>query len=719
MYFWNSYPFVRFCIALILGIITFDQYPLFWNNPEVIIGSGVLLLFILVLISGKTSFYKLRHINGLIGLTVIFFLGGSFTKQKYHSHPNYHYKFINQKSIGFAGTIASPVNTRTNHFRYDFELESIKTEDSLFNASGKIHFYVRKDSSTQILEYGDRVVACGSIHSVPGPDNPGEFNYKKYLEKQNIYGHAFVKSDDFKKSSNSPPNLFFSWAYQLRSSASHIIDLNIPQTRENGIAKALLLGIKDYLDNDIKKSYSAAGAMHVLAVSGLHVGIIYLILRLLIGKLKSRGKWGKYAFGFISVLVIWFYAVLTGMSPSVLRAATMFSFVAVSQSSTREGNIYNTLGFSAFILLLLDPYLVYSVGFQLSFAAVFGIVYLQPKLYRLLNFSNLILDKAWAITCVSIAAQLATFPLSAYYFHQFPTYFLVSNLVIIPASSVILIGGILMLIISPVSAFLSALAGKGLFHFMWLINELIGYVHILPNSLIEWIYMDQLGLLLTYFIVISLVAGLHFRSFKTLIFSAVLGFTFVSYSMISNELQSQRKELIFYEIADKIAIDHINGHNAQLYVDNYQTEELELLSFQINPYRLSSHLDPIATTISKLRLTQTKGLTSIKYGEVAGRKIIIFDSTTFHLDFKEIINTNFIIVNNESIKSLKWLSSHFNFDQLIISNKNSSYYIRKMKEEALKEGVNLHALKTDGSLRISLKEDTKKERTIVPAQLNK
>ncbi|WP_424962067.1 ComEC/Rec2 family competence protein [Ekhidna sp.] len=716
MYFWNTYPFVRFVIALILGIVCFDLFNYLWKYDFALL----LLLFgcyaIMIFASNKTSFYTLRHANGLITLTMLFLIGGSIAKTKYHDHPAFHYTNVYKEIKGFSGIIVSPVNERTNHFRYDFELSNLFTKtDSNLRTSGKIHLYIRKDSLATPLRYGDKIMVYGNFFPIPGPDNPNEFNYKEYLERQNIYSHAFVHQDEIQIAENSPPNHFMKWAFSLREGASDIIDKRIPTPRENGIAKALLLGIKDHLDNDLKKAYSSAGAMHVLAVSGLHVGIIYLIIHIMFGKLAASGKWGKYAFGIISIVFIWLYASLTGLSPSVMRAAAMFSFVAFSKASAREGNIYNTLAFAAFILLIFDPYLIYSVGFQLSFAAVVGIVYLQPKLYRLLDFRPWLLDKAWAITCVSISAQLATFPLSAFYFHQFPTYFLVSNLVVIPASFLMLIGGIGMLLIDPIISQAGEIIGLCLNQFMWLINEIISYVHILPNSLIEWIYMDQFGLIMTYLIVITLIVGLHYRNFKTLVVSGVLGLIFMLWGLLSHNTQSQRNELVFYEISDKIAVDHIKGHQGILYIDDFEKTELDLLSFQINPHRLASHLEPIKESILTFEEADFVQKETIRFGQIAGKRFLIFDSTTFHLEFKGVVKTDYLIINNGAVKSLEWLDKHFDFDQLIVSNKNSGFYSKKMKAESAEIGMNLHSMNYDGALVVALGEDTKKERTALPA----
>ena len=716
MYFWNTYPFVRFVTALILGIVCYDFNSYLWEHPFTILLLLVGCSSILVFVSHKSSFYKLRHINGVFALSTLFIIGGMLAKEKYHNKPSFHYTKLHHEIRGFSGTIISPVNERTNHFRYDLELRNVfTTKDSSFHTAGIIHLYIRKDSSTTRLHYGDRVIVYGRFYSVPEPDNPDEFNYKKYLERQNIYSHAFAHQNEVKIIGNTPPNHLLKWAYSLREEASKIIDKHIQTSRENGIAKALLLGIKDHLDNDVKKAYSSAGAMHVLAVSGLHVGIIYMLIHILFGKLTVSGKWGKYAFGVISVGSIWLYASVTGLSPSVLRAATMFSLVAISQASVREGNIYNTLAFAAFILLIFDPYLIYSVGFQLSFAAVVGIVYLQPKLYRLLDFRSWLLDKAWAITCVSIAAQLATFPLSAYYFHQFPVYFLVSNLIVIPGSFLMLVGGVGMLIIDPIIPSIGEILGLILSQFIWLVNEIISYVHILPNSLIEWIYMDKFGLIMTYAILITFIAGVHYRYFKTLVISTLLGLIFMLWGLLSHQRQAARNELVFYGISGKVAIDHIRGHQGTLYVNEYKENELDLLSFQIDPHRLASHLRPIKESLLTFEEANFRRKDDILLGQIAGKRFLVFDSTTFHLDFKKVINTDFVIINNQSVKSVKWLNEHFSFKHLIISNKNSRFYSQRMKAQATKLGLSVHTMKVDGALRIPLKEGIKKERTILPA----
>ena len=211
----------------------------------------------------------------------------------------------------------------------------------------------------------------------------------------------------------------------------------IPSKQSYGVASALFLGIRDGIDNEVQNAYRSAGATHVLAVSGLHVGILSAIIAFLLGFLRKHNKF-KYLYLFFVLGVLFSYSFLTGLSPSVLRASVMFAIIQIGLTFSRRTNIYNNLAFSAFLLLIFSPYMIFEVGFQLSYLAVLGIVLIQPKIVRLWKPSSWIIKKGWELLTVSLAAQLITFPICLYYFHQFPSYFWLSGFVVIPAAMVIL-----------------------------------------------------------------------------------------------------------------------------------------------------------------------------------------------------------------------------------------------------------------------------------------
>ena len=701
MYFWNSYPFIRICSAFIFGIVAFDKFPMLWNKPELTIAILLLLTTSCLIIAHRLSFYKLRVWNGIFTLSTIAFLGGYQVKKIYHSHHVAHYKSLGQSIQGFSGTIVSTPTRRTDHDRYDVHIHSI-LGDSLQSATGILHLYIGKDSlRSKHLSYGNTIYVKGAFYPISGPKNPNAFDYKTYLARKNIYGHAFVEPDDIKVVAQSTPNMLIATAGRIRSQAVDIIDLQIPEKRENSIIKALLLGIKDFIDDDTRHTYTSAGALHVLAVSGLHVGIIYLLLQMLVGKLAERGTWGKISFAVICISFIWMYAMITGLSPSVLRAATMFSLISLSKVMAKDSNVFNTLGIAGFILLLLDPYLIYSVSFQLSFAAVFGIVYFQPRLYRLLVFRSWIPDKAWAVTCVSISAQLATFPLSIFYFHQFPTYFLIANLVVIPGAFLLIIIGCCMMLTAELIPAISALLGRILYFLTWTMNECIAYIEHLPFSLVDWLYLDPLSLCMTYAIIITIICSLHFRSFKTLIISAALGMALLAHSINKYQIHSKEHKLVFYAVEDRLAFDHIYGHTAELFVDKFDSSSTAKLSFQIDPFRRASRLNPIMESLSDLDQYFIKH-NPFRFGTIGGVKILIIDSTTFHLNFKATIETDIILLNNQAVKNLNWLNQHFKYKHLMIGNENPAYYTRLLKDQAESAGLAVHSLREDGAFVLNL-----------------
>ncbi len=205
----------------------------------------------------------------------------------------------------------------------------------------------------------------------------------------------------------------------------------------SSICKALCIADKSNLSSSIKKDFSRAGASHILAVSGMHVGIIFTAISTLLGFIsKSR----KFAFisGIISIGFLWFYAFICGLQPSIIRACTMFSIPILGKIFKRDNVSFNSLLFAAFCMVVYDYTYLFNIGFQLSFLAVAGILFFQEKIFNILNLQNKILIWIWSMTSVSIAAQITTLPLTIYYFHNIPVLSLFSNLIVVPISTLII-----------------------------------------------------------------------------------------------------------------------------------------------------------------------------------------------------------------------------------------------------------------------------------------
>lgn len=292
--------------------------------------------------------------------------------------------------------------------------------------------------SQQELREGDVILFRSELTPITNSGNPGEFDAKAYWSSQNISKMGFIGDEDFTLIDYRSPNALTQVFRDTRNYLSNLISSSLPD-EEASLARALILGDKSKLSNETRESFGNAGAMHVLAISGLHVGIIMYLLFFL---LKRANRWiSRRMAVIITLLFLWIFAGVTGWSPSVLRATLMFSLLLLGQQSARSGSPMNTLFFSAFVLLLINPLLLFNIGFQLSYGAMLGIFLFFDRVKELVKVRNWLLAKAWEGTALGIAAQMFTIPIVLYHFHQFPNYFWITNLGIMCLAGIILASG--------------------------------------------------------------------------------------------------------------------------------------------------------------------------------------------------------------------------------------------------------------------------------------
>lgn len=486
--------FIPFFIGIVAGIYFSVQSPYF---------NFLLLLVFLVLlvISWPKTFkinYKNRWLFGFIANLFLLLVGYQLAIYRTDiNHSNHFSKSLTEESyeIILGEVIKDPV-FKEKTMQLVLEVNAIRKADSLVKKNGKLMMYVAKSSRSSKLEMGDLIVLESQIHPIQSlPDS--DFDYARYLRYRSIYHRGYAADDSWKKLKSRNTQSWKLKAEKLRKQLLLYLKNNGLVGASYSIGSALLMGEKGGLEPELSQSFSKAGVMHVLAVSGLHVGILFLVFNAALFFFDKISN-GVLIKSLLIVLLLWGYAVLTGMSPSVVRAVTMFSFVALGKAFKRESFLLNTLFLSLFCLLLVDPYMLCSVGFQLSYAAVFGIAIVYPWLYKKLVLDNWVLDKSWAIVCVSIAAQFSTFPLGIYYFHEFPTYFLISNILVIPTVTLALIIGLSAVLTIPFAA-LSTLLVKLFSMIIGVLIVIAQSIESLPYSSIEEIYINeiQLGMLIT------------------------------------------------------------------------------------------------------------------------------------------------------------------------------------------------------------------------------
>jgi competence protein ComEC len=472
------------------------------------------------------------------------------------------------------------------------QLEVIAFSDSLgWNGSkGKVLIYHK---SKNPLSPGQVILVEKAPEKIPPPIFPNEFDYSRFLARKDIHFRQFI-GEKFTLIDSSEVNSSRYWLANFRKKLVEIIEAKVPNPESQQIAAALLLGQKENLDKEIKNAYAETGTMHILAVSGLHVGIIYAILLFPLKGIKLQSG-EKKIYLIAVILLIWTYAVLTGFSPSVVRAATMFSLFTTGQMRKRKPSSFNILAFSAMLMIAIDPGVIFEVGFQLSYAAVAGILLIQPLIVQLWLPPNRVLEYAWQLTAVSIAAQLATFPLSVFYFHIFPTYFLIANLFIIPLSFLVMSVGIPFLVFSWVPMLSDGL-GWIVSWIIWLQNWLTQTIQLFPGGNLERLTITFSGMLLVWGLLL-IWSNWELGNRKKLIYSLVCLFSVWSVDSLIREFNRPSQELLIFSGEKGVLLDFKIGNRFYSWNENFPAEQI---SFSVDPNRIAAQrphiIEPIFAT---------------------------------------------------------------------------------------------------------------------------
>lgn len=675
-------PFVRIVVPLILGIITYGHFDI--SIPYVIPQ-----LVILNLILFYTAYFRVpRKYYWIFGISIHinFFLIGYFfcSKEDEKTAVDYFANFYEEEMI-LTGVI-DDMPAKKDWIKVRLKLKKYKNNDSLKICSGNLIAYIKKDSLSEHLKYGDYIAFNSKVQEVPPPKNPNAFDYKRYLHFQNIHYQAFIKENEWRLLDQNRGNLLFTLAFGLRTKFLKILEKHLTSENELAVGSALILGYKNDLSEDVRAAYAETGAMHVLAVSGLHVGIIYLFLDFLLKWIYINRKWWKLTRLLINLFAIWAFALITGASPSVLRAATMFTFIAYGNYLNRNSVIYNTLGVSAFLLLLINPYLIFQVGFQLSYLAVFGIVFFQYKIQRWFGFRNNILHHIWILTTVAIAAQLMVLPISLYYFHQFPVYFWMTGFVVVDAAFVVLVLGILVIILEMTVPFLATYVGYLLNWILAAVNKFIFLVQELPFGLIEGVYYGLTGLLIMYLIVLAIGAYSETGNRKWMKYTYGTFMVFLSWHLYVTYDTFCEKQIVVYNIGkEKTVIDFIENHRVVSLVGGNISEKDIKYNIEGNRNRLGVK-EVVTIQIDSIFEYQDR---NIHYK----RPLIHFHDKRIAVLQKDVeipeeaLKMDYVILRNNVDISIDKISEVFDYQQIIADASNSYWSVKEWKETCQKQEI--------------------------------
>jgi competence protein ComEC len=436
--------------------------------------------------------------------------------------------------------------------------------------------------------------------------------------------------------------------------------------------------------------------MHILSVSGLHAGIIYAIILLILKPIRSLA-WSRWIVAGISLICLWAYAFVTGLSPSVLRAVMMFSFMVVAKPFGRNTHIYNTLAASAFLLLFYNPFLILSVGFQLSYLAVLGIVCLQRPLYNLWEPTSVIWDKLWQITCVSLAAQLATFALGLFYFHQFPVYFLISNLLVVPLSTAVLVVGIALLAVSPFD-FVASVVAWIIELLIRILNGIVFFIEGLPFSVIGSVHITFLQCWLLMAMAVFFILLFQRRRFYFGLVVAGISLIFGLQDWMHYFTEVRKDQLVVYDVPGHSVVNRIYNGHSRLYSDSSLLADGRQIRYHLQPYWIQSGTkDFYSSRIDSSMNAMHPGFRCFLWNK---QRILCIEQPK--ADLPNVIETDYLMIGNNAIGSIVDLKGKIRFKQLILLSSNTNRFTDRIIQEAADNKILLYSVRKNGALILNL-----------------
>ncbi len=682
-------PFVRLLIPFIFGILLCNYF----SNlifATTILGIIAFISLLCVFFSKKIlENYSLRWIFGTILSIFIFSIGFIDSYFCTNKPPT---SILQDSATTACGIIIQPPLIREKSTKTCLEIQAILQNNEWKKVNFKSWVYFRKDSNANLLCYGDKIILKTKFNNVTAPQNPREFDYQKYSANNDIFLQIFISKNEWTLIEKNQGNIFLLYADKLRTKLLKIYEKYGFEGEEFAVLSALTLGYRADIDNNLLQAYSASGAMHILSVSGMHVGIVALLIQYFLFFL-DKPRFGKILKPLITLLFIWFFAFISGLSPAVLRATVMFSFVILGQSLQKNSNIYNTMAASAFFLLLWNPLLINDIGFVLSFIAVFSLVYFYPMIFHLYEPKNFISQKIWALTSVSVAAQIGTFPIGLYYFHQFPNYFLLGNFVAVPLSTIILAGGGLLFLVSflePVAAFLSILLNYS----VKLLNFLVIFIENLPFSTIHGIEIRWLEMILLFGAIFSVSLFFTYRKIYLIKYGFYFIIAFYVFRLTFDFQQLKQKSFYVYAISGCSAYNFIDGEKNIFICDSNVTANK--ISFHLRNYwtSLSAH-DATLLRFNELKINNLSPFLFYKDNFLSFHSLrikVINSDFQFSKNISQKIKLDYLILSQNAEISISQLLLMFEVKEIIIDSSNSWKNVVKWKQQCVENQVNCYSV---------------------------
>ena len=674
--FFQKTPFFRLFLALVCGIAF-----------QIVVGFSHLLFSMtfwigIVLMLGGYLFQKMYRYRWLfgMGITLWLFAIGLFLTQR--TDENTQFRYINEQHT-YLAKIVSPPRERPRSVLTELRLVSnLDTGEQLNN---KVLAYLAKDSTSLSLQAGERLLVNVAFQHPMDFGNPYGFNYPRFLKRKGISATAFVPAEHWTQLDDTPPFSVINAAMRSRDKILSIYrDLNITGD-EFSVLASLTLGYREELSPDLRQSYTAAGVVHVLAVSGMHVGVIFLVMSYLLGFMdKKRGS--RIAKSLLIIALLWFYAFVTGLPPSAIRATFMLTFVILSKVFSSNAQTYNNVFAAAFFMLLYNPYFLFDIGFQFSYLAVLGIVYYQPKFA--LHFRNKYAKAAWSLLAVSLAAQLTTTPISLYYFNYFPNYFWISNVVVVPAISWIIYLAFALVFTSPIP-FLNELVATATTWTIRIINEFIFFIQRLPYAVTENVWVDGWQLITVYAAIVLFTIAAVYRHGKSLVVG--LGLVAVLFSVnayTQHQTNTGGNRMLVAAMTDGYGISFVTGAKSYMHTDNdFQAHRA------LSPYKMRHRIRQ-----PKMIDGSTTWFSDDGFVSFGGKRILILSENIFEgMIAEQPLEIDYLILTNNLRITMTELTRFVSPAKVIIDQSYRPWTTERLVADSQRLDIAYHVISERGA----------------------
>lgn len=673
-------PFLRLVVALSVGIVAFVCIGFRWWVLVSVVFISVALFAIYITTKKRHRIDIIFGLSAVLSIAALgYWLGYDFDSRI----P----RFAENKKQGFFEVELTryPIEKQNSVLLYT-NLLQYSDSTSCENIKGKAILYLQKDSNSLSLKSGDRLIIYTTLSLPEKTGNPDEFDFGRHLLRNGICGTGYASADRWKRISGADGFSLMRLAQQCRLKLLDISRKMNIDGNEFAIISALTLGYTDAISPELRDSFSVTGASHILSVSGLHVGIIYVMLGLMLGFLDKWKRTRKIKWIAV-ILFLWFYAFVTGLSPSVSRSVFMFSLFAVAKITDRQSSVYNNIFLSAFVLLIINPMWLFNVGFQLSYSALLAILYFQPKIAKWLVFKNRILTYCWELTSVSIAAQLGAAPLCLYYFHQFPNYFLLSNFVGVPLSGIIIYLDVALLITNSIPMIGSIVS--------WLLvtttKLMYGGLQIIENLpfVTTNIWIDSVQLILIYasvFAIGLLMYKIKYKYFLLFFVSAILFFGINIFRAVSD---TNIDELVVFNSKRSVTVNMVNIRQNTVITNNVETSKTLAKDFWLH-HGIAAPDYHILDTIF--------GIDAFRF---ADKNFIVISSNKIYDKYATtLLTTDYLIITKGVLPSENLLKYYF-APKCIVLTADVGTKSKKVFERLSKtRGIGYYSIAEQGAFRI-------------------